>query len=87
MHILLDNLLCCFNTEQVKYNRKLMTTSFERKLDVSEMMGSVGLLERVMLHSNPISCERVSLVHMCSSADSVYHSAADRHAMQTFYIC
>ena len=63
-----------------------MITSFKRKLDMSEMMGSVGLLERVMLNSNPISCERASLVHMCSSADSVHHAAADRHAGQALYI-
>jgi len=50
------------------------------------MMGSMGLLERVKLNSDPICCERASLVHMCSSADSVRHAAADRHTGQAFYI-
>lgn len=53
---------------------------------MSEMMGSVSLLEWVMLNSNPITCKCMSLVHMCSSADSVDHAAADRHAGQAFYI-
>lgn len=64
-----------------------MTTSFKRKFSVSMMTASVGLLERLMLNSNLISYEHASLVHLCSSDDSVHHAAAaDRHAGQAFYI-
>lgn len=45
-----------------------MITSFKRKLNMSRMMGSVGLLDGVMLNSNPISCEWASLgLHMLLS--------------------
>lgn len=84
--LLLNNLFCCFNIGQVKKNIWLMITSFKRKLNMLKMVGSVVLLEWVMLNSNPISCECASLVHMCSSADSVHHTAADRHAEQALYI-
>lgn len=65
---------------------KLTITSFKRKLNMSETVLSVGLLEWVVLHSNPITCKCTSSVHMCSSADSVDHAAADRRTGQALCI-